>query len=180
MINDFELYLDYLENEIYFCNVAIKNIDKISTNEPIEPKMLFYHANNLFNSIANISKITNSNTNKFSINRAKDIKNLLHLKNKKIDIINNRQYRNSNEHYDERIDELLQNQIDCSHIDFSVFNFINTHSFNNFGRLYITSERTFYFTNSNISTEKICLNDIEKAMNYIQEQINQYHKNLKG
>lgn len=167
-----DLYLNYLKNELFFCEIAISNINTIANDTKIDAKMLFYHSSVLFNSLANISKIINNNTNIETINRSNEIKKLLNIKNKKIDVLNNRQYRNSNEHYDERIDYVLKNIDDYSCIDFSIFTYLNAPNFNNFGRIYISSQRTFYFINANAQTESICITEIEKVINYIKKQLN--------
>lgn len=171
-----DLYLNYLKNELYFCDVAIYNINAIANNTEADSKLLFYHSSVLFSSLANISKIINNNNNEQTINRSNEIKKILNIKNKKIDILNNRQYRNSNEHYDERIDCVQKNIDDYYCIDFSIFEYAITNNFNNFGRIYITSQRTFYFINNNLQTESICIIEIEKVINYIKNQLNSYIK----
>lgn len=167
-----DLYLNYLKNELFFCEIAISNINTIANNTKIDAKMLFYHASVLFNSLANISKIITNNTNDETKSRSKQIRKTLNIKNKKINILNNRQYRNSNEHYDERIDCVLKDIDNYFSIDFSIFTYLNTPNFNNFGRIYISSQKTFYFINSNGKTESICITEIEKVINYIKKQLN--------
>jgi len=181
MKNDFDLYLNYLKNELYFCQTAIKNIDKSALNNNGDVLMVFYHASVLFNSLSNISKILNNLTSEERIIRSENLKELLDINSEKIKILRNREYRNSNEHYDERIDLLLKNRNrSCFYIDFSVFDFVNIADFDNFGRIYITSERAFYFTNSKINTEKIYLSDIESAVSYIDKQLQERYTKIES
>ncbi len=169
------MYLNYLKNEIEFCKTAISNIDEISKNVDEPAKMLFYHANVLFNSMANISKILNNNRDQNTLMRSQTLKKLLKIKNKKISILDNREYRNSNEHFDERIDNVLNSNTPYTFIDFSIFDYIITNSLNNFGRIYEPSLRTFYFINQNISQESINVYEIEKAITYLENQLNNFN-----
>ena len=48
---------------------------------------------------------------------------------------------------------------------------VHISDFDNFGRIFLISERTFYFINSKNNTEKICLEEIEKVINYLEKAI---------
>ena len=172
MDNSLELYIKYLKNEIFFCKKAIDAIYAVSKDQSVDPKMLFYHASVLFHALANISKTINNNYRK---ERSDKIKKNLGIDDSLISIINNRGYRNSNEHFDERIDTVLCNQdISPSFIDLSIFEFLIydiATGLNNFGRMYIVSENAFYFVNPQATTEKILLTDIEKAVEYIDSKL---------
>ena len=173
-MNNDEFFIKYLKNEIYFCRLSLDKIDEVAKDTSIEPKNLFYHANILFNSLANMSKIINNTTNATTQARSKHLKDILKIKGKRISILDNRQYRNSNEHFDERIDELQTAVNDFTYIDNSIVNYLIASNIKNFGKIYVVSERTFYFINRDLYTEKICLTEIEKAVDYIEERLNSY------
>ncbi len=169
-----ELYFRYLKNELYFSKLAIENINSIADDENGDPKLLFYHSNVLFSALANISKLICDTKRDRTTERPQRLRTELKIEYDKIQILNNRKYRNSNEHYDERIDNVIKNVENYYCIDFSVADFLIADKFQNFGRIYITKERTFYFINAGLDTESICLNDIEEAINYIRDRVDEY------
>ena len=169
-----ELYFRYLKNELYFSKLAIENINSIADGENGDPKLLFYHSNVLFSSLANISKLIGDNKKDQAAERSQRLRKELKIENDKIQILNNRQYRNSNEHYDERIDNAIKNVENYCCIDFSVAEYLIADNIQNFGRMYITSERKFYFINAGLDTESICLDDIEESIHYIRDRVDEY------
>ncbi len=177
-MKDYELYIRYLKKELVFCDMALKNMDEIVVDRTRTAYELFYHASVLFNSLANISKIIDNHTNSSTQTRSQKLKELLDIRPKKIEILNNRQYRNSNEHYDERIDSFLANKYESSPSfqDCCVFDYLMDELGENFGRIYVSSEDTFYFTNDKIQTDKLCLKKVREAIVYLNEQVSKYKK----
>ena len=167
-------FISQLKDNLYYCDIAIIKMHSLEWAETKENIFeFFFYAEALFNALANIAKILDSDKNP---SRSVTIKQTLNIKEKKISNIKNRQFRNTNEHYDERIDELekagIQDFYQLDHI--ITDNFLFYKPLSNFGRIYVTGEKTFYFQNATLKPTTVNMTVIKEELDYLKNVVYEY------
>ncbi len=175
-----ELYLNLLRNNINYCKMALIKMSKEISVDNNDTYSFFYHAQNFFCSASNIDKLLNGNEDTNAKERSKRLKNLLKINGKDLIYISNRQFRNTNEHYAQRIDMLKEGNYDFFYLDNMIYNqCISNTNINIFGRTYCVNEKKFIFLNGELKPTTIYLDKMEKDILKIEAKLNSYiNKNL--
>ena len=163
------VYAQYVESQIYYIHKIINRLTL--KNAQIDAEQYFLDSQLLLNLVTNIANVFDSRRRK---ERSKHLLDFFDISLDKIPTIINRDMRNTNEHYDERMDDLMEesNVVLTRHdIDDirKLISVIQTRGLTGFIDL---DNNCLYSLDRNLNRIAIKTSDIRDETNYIMKQIN--------
>lgn len=105
--NELFCYQAQLLNQLGYAKISTIKISEYSSGFPAQ--VLFFFIQSLLISLANISKLFEGDSKNIAKNqRAEELRTIFNFKFKDFPIIGEKALRNTNEHFDERIDSLVK------------------------------------------------------------------------
>ena len=163
------VYAQYIESQIYYIHKLISRLT--FQRAQIDSEQYFLDSQLLLNLITNIANVFDNRRKK---DRSEHLVNFFSISLDKIPTIINRDMRNTNEHYDERMDDFMEESsvvLNRKDIDdfVKLISVIQTRGLTGYADL---DNNCLYSVDRNLNRIVIKLSDIKVETNYIMNQIN--------
>ena len=169
------VYAQYIESQIYYIHKLLSNLTL--QRAQIDPEQYFLDSQLLLNLVTNIANVFDSRRKK---ERSTHLINYFDISLDKITTIINRDMRNTNEHYDERMDDFMkESNVVLSSKDIEdvrkLISVIQTRGLTGYADL---DNNCLYSVDRNLNRIVIKLSDIKSETNYIMNQINKKRRQV--
>ncbi len=169
------VYAQYIESQIYYIHKLLSRLT--FKQAQINPEQYFLDSQLLLNLVTNVANVFDSRRKK---ERSKHLVNFFDISLDKITTITNRDMRNTNEHYDERMDDFMEeSNVVLSSKDIEdvrkLVSVIQTRGLTGYADL---DNNCLYSVDRNLNRIVIKLSDIKSETNYIMNQINKKRRQV--
>ena len=170
------VYAQYVESQIYYIH---KLLGRLTFQQAqIDPEQYFQDTQLLLSLVTNVANVLDSRRKK---ERSKHLVNFFDISLDKISTITNRDMRNTNEHYDERMDDFMkESSIVLSRKDVDdvekLISVIQTRGLTGYADLDINC---LYSVDKSLNRIVVKLSNIKSETNYIMNQINKKRRQIK-